>query len=338
MTKAFITGVNGPELSGEEAAFLAAERPAGLILFTRNCESREQISRLVATFKRCVGSDRVLVLIDQEGGRVQRLRPPLSRLLPPAAAYAALFGDDPVKACAWARLVARHTAEDLVALGIDTNCVPVLDVPVPGAHDIIGNRAYGTSLDQIIRLGRAVAEGFMAGGVLPVMKHIPGHGRATSDSHLELPVVTQSIEALCSTDFVPFAALSTLPAAMTAHIVYTALDATEPASTSRCVIAGIVRGRLGFDGLLMSDDLSMQALSGSLGARTSAVLGAGCDLALHCNGHLDEMREVAAATPLLDGMARQRFDRAVAVTHAPRKSYDVDAAERAIETLLSPQS
>lgn len=338
MTKAFITGVSGPELTGAELAFLGAERPAGLILFTRNCENRRQIASLVEAFKRAVGSDQVLVLIDQEGGRVQRLRPPLSRLLPPAASYAALFADDPVTACAWARLVARLTADDLAALGINTNCVPVLDVPVPGAHDIIGNRAYGTELDQIVRLGRAVAEGFASGGVVPVMKHVPGHGRAMADSHLELPVVGASLETLCNSDFVPFAALSGLPAAMTAHVVYSALDPATPASTSRRVICDIVRGRMGFDGLLMSDDLSMQALSGSLGERAMAVQDAGCDLALHCNGHLDEMREVARHARTLQGAARTRFDRALAVTRGQRTTYDVAAAERALETLLSLQS
>ena len=327
MQKAFICGLAGPRLTADERDFTAAERPAGLILFTRNCENAEQMRRLVGDFLSALGTDRCLVLIDQEGGRVQRLRPPLARALPPAAAYAAHFEADPHEACEAAFLIARLVAEELAALDINTNCAPVLDVPVPGAHDIIGNRAYGRHLDGIIGLGRAVAQGLMAGGILPVIKHIPGHGRAMADSHLELPVVATPLETLAASDLVPFAALADLPAAMTAHVVFRALDADRPASTSPAVTQRIIRGRIGFDGLLMSDDLSMRALTGTLADRARAVLGAGSDLALHCNGDLAEMREVAAAAPALQGEALRRFETAIAVTAAPRVGFDVGTAE-----------
>jgi beta-N-acetylhexosaminidase len=334
MQKAFITGLSGPDLTPDECAFLARERPAGLILFTRNCVSGPQIKALVAAFKAAVGTADVLVLIDQEGGRVQRLRPPISRLLPPAATYAALFEKDPAAAVEAARLIAQLTADDLANLDINTSCAPVLDVPADGAHDIIGDRAYGLALDGIIRLGRAVAQGLMDGGVLPVMKHIPGHGRAKADSHLELPVVDAPRSTLVSSDLVPFTALSDLPSAMTAHVVFASLDPSQPASTSAVITRDIIRGRIGFDGLLMSDDLSMKALAGSFESRTRAVTAAGSDLALHCNGDLDEMRAVASASPVLDGMAQQRFARALSVTRAPRKPFDRTRAETLLNGLL----
>jgi beta-N-acetylhexosaminidase len=335
MPKAFITGLSGLTLTAPERAFLAAEQPAGLILFTRNCDSRDQIRALTCAFRDAVGTDRVPVLVDQEGGRVQRLRPPLARALPPAAALAGLWGVDRPRAEAAARALARLTADELTALGINTNCVPVLDVPVPGAHDIIGDRAYGSTPDQIVALGGAVAAGCMDRGVLPVMKHIPGHGRATADSHLELPVVTASRAELGASDFVPFERLATLPAAMTAHVVYTALDPQAPASTSRHVITQVIRQHLRFDGLLMSDDLSMQALTGTMRARTRGVLEAGSDLALHCNGNFDEMRQVADACAMLEGAALARFERALAVTDAPRQPYDTDAARATLERVAS---
>ncbi len=334
MHKAFISGLSGLELAPSERAFLKAERPAGLILFARNCATADQIRRLIADALAAVGSDRVLVLIDQEGGRVQRLKPPIARLLPPAAVFIAHHADVGA-ACQDATLLARLAADDLTALGINTNCAPVLDVPVPGAHDIIGNRAYARDPGLIARLGRAVAEGLMAGGVLPVMKHIPGHGRALADSHLELPVVTASAAALDASDFAPFRELKALPAAMTAHVVFTSLDPAHPASTSAVITGDIIRGRIGFDGLLMSDDLSMKALSGTFGERTRAVLDAGSDLALHCNGDLTEMQLVAAAAPRLTGSALKRFERAVAVTQAPRQAYDQALAEAALDRLLA---
>ena len=335
MQKAFIMGVAGLALTPAECAFLASEKPAGLILFARNCESGAQIRQLVTEFKQAVGTSDVLVLIDQEGGRVQRLRPPISRLLPPAAAFLAHHPGQIAAACTAAFLLARLTAEDLLSFGINTSCAPVLDVPVAGAHDIIGNRAYSRSPDEVTKLGGAVADGLMAGAVLPVMKHIPGHGRAGADSHLELPAVGTSREVLESTDFAPFKALAHLPAAMTAHVLYTAIDAAEPASTSLVVTRDIIRRQIGFDGLLMSDDLSMKALSGSFGDRTRRVITSGSDLALHCNGDLDEMREVAAFAPVLIGQARRRFDAALAVTRAPQRPYDRTSALVELDRLLA---
>jgi len=326
MAKAFITGVAGPELAPREAAFLRAAQPAGLILFSRNCVDPDQIRRLVGDARAAIGGDDLLVLIDQEGGRVQRLRPPLGRELPPAQAYAHLYRDDPEAGLEAAFLAARLLADDLTALDINTDCAPVLDVPVPGGHAIIGDRAYGAEPEQVARLGRAVAEGFIAGGVLPVIKHIPGHGRATKDSHLDLPVVTEAAEVLSATDFAPFKSLAEMPAAMTAHVVFTAIDPDQPASTSRRVIQDVIRGEIGFDGLLMSDDVSMKALSGSFAERTRAVIAAGSDLALHCNGALSEMEEVAGACPELAGAALRRFRSATAVFER-RDPYDSARAE-----------
>lgn len=325
MPQAFICGIAGETLTSAEAAFLKSARPAGLILFTRNCAGHEQIRRLVGDVREAAGAgDDFLVLIDQEGGRVQRLRPPLGRALPPARAYAHLYAQDPRVAQDAAFLAARLLADDLKALGINTDCAPVLDVPVTNAHDIIGDRAYGSEPQQVAALGRAVAEGFMAGGVLPVIKHIPGHGRATEDSHLRLPVVSEPQSVLAATDFAPFKALSDMPAAMTAHVVFTAIDEAEPASTSRRVTQGVIRGDIGFDGLLMSDDLGMKALSGSFATRTRAVLAAGSDLALHCSGVLSEMEEVAAEAPRLSGEALRRFRAALAVLE---RSEPYDRAE-----------
>lgn len=312
MTLALITGLAGLALGENERAFLADAQPAGLILFRRNVDSAEQIIRLVADARNAIGRDDVLVLIDQEGGRVQRIKAPLARDLPAAAAFAGLFGDDPDLARRSAFAVARLAAAELSALGITMNCAPVLDLPVEGAHDIIGDRAYGRTPDQVIALAREVADGLMAGGVAPVIKHIPGHGRALADSHFDLPVVTAPHAELSKTDFVTFKALNTLPAAMTAHVVYADIDAERPASTSARVTADIIRGEIGFDGLLMSDDLSMKALSGAMQARAEAVIAAGSDVALHCNGDMAEMVEAAAGVPKLTGRAAQRFAAAVA--------------------------
>ena len=334
MTLAFITGLAGATLAPEEASFLKAARPAGLILFARNCVGPEQIRRIVGEAREASGQgDDFLVLIDQEGGRVQRLRPPLGRALPPADAYACLYCEDEDSARDAAFLSARLLADDLKDLGINTNCAPVLDVPVPGAHDIIGDRAYGRTPGQVARLGRAVAEGFMAGGVLPVVKHIPGHGRATADSHLALPVVDAPRDVLDATDFAPFKALADMPAAMTAHVVFTAVDGDAPASTSRRVTQEVIRGAIGFDGLLMSDDLSMKALSGPMSARAEAVLAAGSDLALHCSGDFAEMEAVAAAVPPLAGDGLRRFRAAVEI-FGGSEPYDSVRAQRELARAL----
>jgi beta-N-acetylhexosaminidase len=335
MRKAFITGVAGTALSDNERRLIADARPAGLILFARNLETADQIKALVADFKAAAGTEHTLVLIDQEGGRVQRLRPPLAASLPSASAYAAHHAGDREAAAASARQVARLLADELAALGIDTNCAPVLDLPVPGAHAIIGNRAFGLDVDTVVAVGRAFAEGLMDGGILPVMKHIPGHGRAFADSHLELPVVDATRAELERTDFAPFKALADLPAAMTAHVVFTAIDPVAPASTSGPVVGEIIRGTLGFDGLLMSDDLGMQALTGSFADRTRAVVAAGADLALHCSGDVGEMQEVARAAPPLKGRALERFEAALAITRRPRAPHDAAAAQAVLARLVA---
>lgn len=323
--KAFAAGCCSTRLSDSERAFFREARPCGLILFQRNCETPDQVRRLAGDAADAVGGDAFMVLIDQEGGRVRRLRPPHWRDYPSARAFANLYARDKALGLEAARLCARAWADDLRACGVNLNATPVLDIPVPGAHDIIGDRAYGGDADTVIALGRAVAEGFMDGGVIPVIKHIPGHGRARADSHENLPVIDTSIDELERTDFRPFAALSGMPAAMTAHILLTELDAERPVSVSPVIISEVIRGSIGFGGLLMSDDLSMKALDGSLADRAGGVIAAGCDMALQCNGVLAEMEEVAGVVPELSGMALNRFEAAMAVT-AGSRPYDAERA------------
>ncbi|MGD9828175.1 MAG: beta-N-acetylhexosaminidase [Hyphomicrobiaceae bacterium] len=335
MLKAFVTGVAGLALTGDEIAFLRQERPAGLILFDRNCGERAQLQALVAAFKDAVGCASTLVLIDQEGGRVQRLKPPFMPRLPPAAAYGLAYGRDRASALQDAEIVSHWLATELSALGVTVNCVPVLDLPVPGANAIIGDRAYGTEVADVVALGRAVARGMLAGGVLPVMKHVPGHGRATKDSHLALPVVDTAADVLADSDFAPFRALRDLPMAMTAHVVYTALDATRPASISEAVVRTIIRGRIGFDGLLISDDLSMHALTGPMQVRAAAVIASGSDLALHCNGDLAEMAAVASAVPVLSGRALERYQAALGLIALRRPAMCADDSVAALGRIMS---
>ncbi|MEZ5840165.1 MAG: beta-N-acetylhexosaminidase [Hyphomicrobiales bacterium] len=333
--RAYISGCAGTELDAGEKALFASAPPWGLILFQRNCQSAEQISALVASFRDVVGRPDAPVLIDQEGGRVQRLRPPLAPNYPPAARFAELHAIESGAGLRAARLGARLIAEDLIRLGINVDCLPVLDVGLPITHQVIGDRAYGGELATIIALGRAVCEGLLEAGVLPVIKHIPGHGRAMADSHLELPVVDTPAAELAATDFVPFAALADMPLAMTAHVVYSALDADRPATTSPTVISEIIRGHIGFDGLLMSDDVSMKALSGSIGERSEAAIAAGCDVVLHCNGEAAEMAEVAEAAPVLAGEAARRAAAAMALLARGRAPFDEIAARGEFEGLFS---
>jgi len=316
MRRALITGLAGTELSTDEARFLRTEKPCGIILFARNVQSPSQVLELADSARNEVGDADLLVLVDQEGGRVQRLLPPDWRRLPAAERYGALPGSSATQRVAAARAIAHLTAQDLQACGINTNCAPCADLRIEGADAIIGDRAYGAEPDSVTALARATAEGYIDGGVLPVVKHIPGHGRADVDSHLALPLVRETLATLEATDFATFRALSDLPAAMTAHVVYAAIDAERPATISRRVIDAVVRGSIGFDGLLMTDDLSMKALSGSLEERTEASLGAGCDVVLHCNGELAEMQSVAGVTPALSGRAQDRYARAWAVAAA----------------------
>ena len=319
MIAACIFGCSGPHLTPEEAAFFREVQPWGFILFGRNIQAPQQVRALVADLRASVDRPDAPVLIDQEGGRVRRLRPPHWRGYPPARAYAGL---DPELTWLGGRLVAH----DLAGLGINVDCAPVLDVPVPGAHDIIGDRAYADDPQQVARLARAFAEGLIAGGVAPIVKHTPGHGRAGADSHLDLPVVDEARAKLEAVDFRPFKALADLPMAMTAHVVYTAIDPLRPATTSPVVIEEIIRGVIGFDGLLISDDLSMKALSGDFTSRARDALSAGCDVVLHCNGDMDEMKAVAAGVRPLEGLAHRRAGAALASVSAPPQPFDAGAA------------
>ena len=330
---AFIAGTSGLSLTAAERAFLKDARPWGLILFKRNVDTPAQIVDLVADFRACVGRPDAPVLIDQEGGRVQRLGPPHWPVYPPGAAYARLFRSDPAAGARAAWLGARLMAADLAALGITIDCLPLADVPVAGADAVIGDRAYGETPEQVATIARAIADGLADGGVLPVLKHIPGHGRATADSHLHLPVVDADRATLDATDFAAFRRLADLPMAMTAHVVFTAFDPVLPATTSRTMIQDVIRSLIGFGGLLMSDDVSMAALSGSIGERSAAALAAGCDVILHCNGKLDEMREVATNVPRLAGDAARRAEAALAARHAPRP-FDAAAARAEFVRLI----
>ena len=306
---AFISGCGGYDLTPGERAFFKQARPLGLIIFDRNINNKEQVQNLINDVRDTVGADQFWVLIDQEGGRVQRLKPPLFRTIPPAQAFLKYYQQQPDAAKNAAYLAGALVGSELRVFGLNMNCIPVLDVVQSGAHDIIGNRAYGSNPEHIIALGGAFAEGHMSVGVCPVMKHIPGHGRANADSHLALPVVETAVDELQEIDFKPFHALNTLPLAMTAHLLLPAIDDIHPVSTSKTIIDNIIRTIIGFDGFLLSDDLSMKALSGPIGKRAKDVLAAGCDGVLHCNGDLTEMEEVAMQSGRLDGLARQRFKR-----------------------------
>jgi beta-N-acetylhexosaminidase len=333
-TRAFITGVSGLELSADERAFMAAERPWGFILFKRNVETPEQVALLVRELRASVGNSDAPVLIDQEGGRVQRLSPPHWPVYPPGAVFGTLYDIDPALGLAAARLSARLIAADLLELGVTVDCLPLADVPAEGADAVIGNRAYGTEPRKVAAIARAVTEGLQQGGILPVLKHIPGHGRATADTHFRLPEVDTSKAELERTDFAAFQPLADLPMAMTAHVVFSALDPAQPATTSATIIEQVIRGVIGFQGLLMSDDVSMNALAGSIAERTRAIVGAGCDMVLHCNGKLDEMREVARQTPELSGKALERAKRALA-SRQPPQAFDRLAARAELDRLIS---
>jgi beta-N-acetylhexosaminidase len=332
-TRAFITGVSGPELTGAEREFVLSERPWGFILFKRNIETPAQVIRLVRELREAIGNPDAPVLIDQEGGRVQRLGPPHWPVYPPGAVFGVLYDVDRPLGLTAARLSARLMAADLIELGVTVDCLPLADVPVAGADAVIGNRAYGTEPGKVAAIARAVTDGLEQGGVLPVLKHIPGHGRAAADTHFRLPEVDTSKMELERTDFAAFQPLADLPMAMTAHVVFSALDPAQPATTSATIIQQVIRGVIGFQGLLMSDDVSMNALAGSIAERTRAILAAGCDMVLHCNGKLDEMREVAAETPELSGMALERARRALASRRAPQ-AFDRLAARAELEALV----
>ena len=333
MTKAFITGVAGTALSKDEQAFIQAERPWGFILFKRNIETPAQLVSLVEELREVAGAPDAPVLIDQEGGRVQRLSPPHWPVYPAGAVFSRLYDLDSALGLKAARLSARLIADDLGKLGVSVDCLPLADVPVVGADAVIGDRAYGTEPVKVSAIARAVTDGLEEGGILPVLKHIPGHGRATADTHFRLPTVDTDKIELERTDFAAFRPLSDLPMAMTAHVVFSAFDPAQPATTSATMIERVIRGVIGFQGLLMSDDVSMNALAGSVAERTRAIVAAGCDMVLHCNGKLDEMRDVALNTPLLSGMAKRRAGEALA-SRRPPKPFDPNKARTELNELI----
>ena len=327
--RACILGVAGLALIAEERAFFAEAQPLGFILFARNIEAPPQVRVLVESLRAAVGRPDAPVLIDQEGGRVARLRPPHWHALPAAARIAGL---SPAQAEQAAWLAGRLIAHDCAGLGIDVACAPVLDVFQPGARtNVIGDRSFGSDPGIVARLGRAMAEGLLAGGVLPVAKHLPGHGRAHVDSHVALPAVDTAREELERTDFVPFRALNDLPLGMTAHIVFGRIDREAPATQSAAVIAEIIRGSIGFGGFLVSDDLCMAALGGSFRERAEMSLAAGCDAVLHCNANLDEMRDVAAAAHELSGEAWERWQR---IDRPQAMDFDGEEAAARLASLL----
>jgi beta-N-acetylhexosaminidase len=330
--RAVVFGCSGPALTQAERDFFHDADPLGFILFQRNCDNPEQLRRLVSGLRNAVGRADAPVLIDQEGGRVARLKPPHWPAYPAPAAIAAL-GGAAAKEAAW--LGARLIADDLATLGITVNCVPVLDIPVAGADAVIGDRALGAEPAVVAALGRAVCEGMLAGGVLPVIKHIPGHGRATVDSHHALPRVDASRAMLAASDFAPFRALADMPWAMTAHIVYAAIDARAAATLSRVVIEQVIRTEIGFDGVLVSDDLSMRALGGSFADRAAGALAAGCDVLLHCNGDMTEMTEIAGIAGRLTPTARRRIDRAETARRGAARPIDRGTLAARFDALMA---
>jgi len=332
MTAACILGCADKALSADERAFFRDVRPWGFILFARNIDDADQTRALIDSLREAADDENALVFVDQEGGRVQRLKPPLARLRRPAELFGALYARDPQAALEAVRLNHRLIAEELRALGFDADCVPCLDIRVPETHQVIGDRSFGEDPNVIAALGRAALDGVLAGGVAPVLKHIPGHGRAMADSHLELPVVQTPLQVLEATDFAPFRALADAPMAMTAHVVFTAVDPDVCVTLSHRAINTVIRGHIGFDGLLMTDDLSMKALGGSFEERTRRSLEAGCDMVLHCNGDMAEMQAIASATPRLSGRPGERAALARSVARRTQP-FDAAAAEAHLDSL-----
>ena len=333
--RAFITGLSGLTVTASERAFLREAQPWGLIIFKRNVNTPTQVTELAQSFRDIVGWH-APVLVDQEGGRVQRLGPPHWPAYPAGAVYGALYDRDRAGALATCRLAGRLIANDLNVLGLDVDCLPLADVLNPGADPVIGDRAYGSEPGKVSAVAGAIAEGLLAGGVLPVVKHLPGHGRATADSHFRLPVVDTDRATLETTDFAAFRPLNRLPLGMTAHVVFSAIDPDAPATTSATMVREVIRGFIGFQGLLMSDDVSMKALSGTIAERSRAAFAAGCDVVLHCNGDLAEMTQVADAAPPLAGEAAQRAEAALAQRKAPEE-FDVDAARKIFTQMVASE-
>ncbi|HEY8617369.1 beta-N-acetylhexosaminidase [Phenylobacterium sp.] len=327
---AAILGCSGPALTPEEAAFFREVQPWGFIVFGRNIQAPDQLRRLTDDLRATVGREDAPVLIDQEGGRVARLKPPHWPSYPAARTYGRLPAD---KRAPTARLGARLIAHDLAAVGVSVDCLPVLDLPEAGSHEVIGDRAYAETPGEVAALGRAAAEGLLEGGVLPVLKHMPGHGRARADSHRQLPVVDAGREELAARDFAPFRELADLPMAMTAHVVYASIDPERPATTSRRCFDEVIRGAIGFEGLVMSDDLAMEALSGPLSGRADAAFEAGCDVVLHGTGRMSEVRELAHGLRPLSGRAAERAEAALARLRLPQP-FEAAAARASFEAAL----
>ena len=333
--RAFITGLSGLNVSANERAFLREAQPWGLIIFKRNVNTPQQVTELTKSFRDAVGWA-APVLVDQEGGRVQRLGPPHWPIFPPGARYGAIYDRDVASGLAAARLGGHLIAAELSVLGIDVDCLPLADVLAPGGDPVIGDRAYGTEPGKVAAIAGAIAQGLLAGGVLPVLKHLPGHGRASVDSHAKLPVVDTARATLESTDFAAFRPLASLPLGMTAHVVFSAIDPVAPATTSVTMVREVIRGFIGFRGLLMSDDVSMKALSGTIAERSRAAFAAGCDVVLHCNGDLNEMSAVASQAPELKGEAAKRAEAALAQRKAPEE-FDVDAARKIFAQMVDAE-
>jgi beta-N-acetylhexosaminidase len=333
--RAFITGLAGLTISASERAFLREAQPWGLIIFKRNVSTPAQVTELVQSFRDAIGWE-APVLVDQEGGRVQRLGPPHWPVYPPGARYGELYDREPASGIAAARLAGHLLAADLRSLGIDVDCLPIADVAVAGGDEVIGDRAYGSEPGKVAAIAKAIAEGLQLGGVLPVVKHLPGHGRATADSHHRLPVVDTDRATLEATDFAAFRPLAGLPLGMTAHVVFSAIDPVAPATTSVTMVGQVIRGLIGFQGLLMSDDISMKALSGTIAERSRASLAAGCDVVLHCNGELSEMAAVAGEAPELSGKSAKRADAALAARSAPEE-FDTDAARKVFTQMVADE-
>lgn len=331
-SKALILGCSGLSLTPDEKAFYREYRPWGFILFGRNIGDAAQITDLIAEMRESVGWH-APVLIDQEGGRVQRIKPPILQAYPSAQVLGDIYRQDREKGIRAAWLMSRLHAFDLTRFGFTMDCLPVLDVPVEGASNVIGTRAYGFDPVTVTEMGKAASAGLKAGGMLSCMKHMPGHGRGMADSHHDLPVVSASLEELDAHDFAPFRAMRDEPCAMSCHVVFSAIDPNAPATISRTVIDEIIRKRIGFDGLLISDDSSMNALKGTLGERAKNIASNGCDIVLHCNGVMEEMQQVVANVKVLAGEAKRRAEQALA-SIAPPDGSDEDAIRAEFNAML----
>lgn len=332
--KAAIFGCEGPVLSADEESFFRSADPLGFILFARNCESPDQLRDLTSALRASIGREDAPILVDQEGGRVARLKPPQWRAAPPPGLFGRLASHDWERAAEALRINTELLAIELSDVGIDVDCIPMLDLQFPGASDVIGNRSFGGDPKLVAGLGKIVCDTLLARGVMPVIKHMPGHGRARVDSHKELPVVGTALPELCASDFVPFESLADAPWGMTAHVVFTDLDPDQPATTSSKVIAEVIRGSIGFQGLLLSDDLSMEALQGSLAERADRALQAGCDIALHCNGKAEEMIPIAEVAPAMTPLAMRRFALARTRLQQPAE-VDSELLQRRLELLVN---